>query len=153
MRIALRLAHKAAVCGEVPVGAVVVKDGRIIGQGHNRVETRQDALQHAELIAIRQASRRLKHWRLEGCELYVTLEPCAMCAGAIVWSRIQRVIFAAEDPKAGACGSLLTVAGHPKLNHRPEILSGVLAETSRQELQAFFKQLRSDQKERKRIQA
>jgi tRNA(adenine34) deaminase len=143
MQAALRLARKAASLGEVPVGAVVVKDGRVIGRGCNRVEAKQDASQHAEMLALRQATRKTHSWRLEGCDLYVTLEPCAMCAGAAVWSRIRRIVFAAADAKAGACGSVLTVAGHPKLNHRPVLVPGVLAEESRQLLQAFFRELRA----------
>ncbi len=149
MRAALRLAQKAAALGEVPVGAVVVCEGRIVGRGHNRVETRNDATQHAEMLALRQAARCLNSWRLDGCDLIVTLEPCAMCAGASVWSRVRRIVYAASDPKAGACGTLLTVAGHPKLNHHPEIESGVLAEESRALLQSFFKSLRARKKPQK----
>jgi tRNA(adenine34) deaminase len=143
MHLALRLARQAASAGEVPVGAVVVKDGVVLGRGRNRVEARQDASQHAELLALRQAARRLHSWRLEGCDLYVTLEPCAMCAGAAVWSRIRRIVFAAADAKAGACGSVLSVAGHPKLNHRPQLVAGVLGDESRELLQAFFRELRA----------
>lgn len=150
MAMALRLAHQAAARGEVPVGAVVVKNGVVLGRGYNRVEAKQDALQHAEIIALRQATRRLQQGRLTGCDLYVTLEPCAMCAGAIVWSRIKRVIFAATDPKAGACGTVLSVVGNLKLNHRSEIVSGILGDASRQVLQTFFKQLRLVQKAYKR---
>ena len=145
MQAALRLACKAAAGGEVPVGAVVVKDGKVIGRGCNRVEAKQDASQHAEMLALRQAARRLQSWRLADCDLYVTLEPCAMCAGAAVWSRIRRIVFAAADAKAGACGSVLTVAGHPRLNHCPELVSGVLASESRELLQAFFRKLRTRQ--------
>jgi len=143
MRAALRLACKASSAGEVPVGAVVVRSGVILGRGCNRVEAKQDASQHAEMLALRQAARRLRSWRLEGCDLYVTLEPCAMCAGAAVWSRIRRIVYAAADAKAGACGSALLVAGHPKLNHHPELVSGVLAEESRELLQSFFRNLRA----------
>ncbi|NTV52457.1 MAG: tRNA adenosine(34) deaminase TadA [Candidatus Firestonebacteria bacterium] len=149
MRAALKLARQAAARGEVPVGAVVVKDGAVIGRGRNRVEARQDASQHAEMLALRQAARRLRSWRLEGCDLYVTLEPCAMCAGAAVWSRIRRIVFAAADAKAGACGSVLSVAGHPQLNHRPVLVSGVLAAESRQILQMFFRDLRERRSQKK----
>lgn len=146
VRAALREAEKALVSGEVPVGAVVVHKGRIIGRGHNRVESRQDATQHAELIAIRQAARRLGGWRLEDCTLYVTLEPCAMCAGAITWSRVARVVYAAADPKAGACGSVLSVLGHKRLNHRPRVTAGVLAIESSRLLKDFFRGLRKKAK-------
>jgi tRNA(adenine34) deaminase len=149
MHLALRLARQAAAAGEVPVGAVVVKDGVVLGRGRNRVEARQDASQHAEMLALRQAARRLGSWRLEGCDLFVTLEPCAMCAGAAVWSRIRRIVYAAADPKAGACGSVLTVAGHPKLNHRPQLVPGVCGAEAREMLQAFFRNLRSTQAKKK----
>ncbi len=142
MRLALREAERAAREGEIPVGAVVVHKGRIVGRGHNRVEQRHDATQHAELIALRQAARRLGSWRLEDCHLFVTLEPCAMCAGAITWSRVERVVYAAADPKAGACGSVLSVLGNPRLNHRPLIKGGPLARESGELLKAFFMTLR-----------
>jgi tRNA(adenine34) deaminase len=138
MAAALREAGKALTAHEVPVGAVVVRAGQIIGRGHNHTERRQDATQHAELIALRQAARALGSWRLLECELYVTLEPCAMCAGALVWSRVRRIVFGAFDPKAGACGSVLRVAGNPKLNHRPAVVSGVLQEPSARLLREFF---------------
>lgn len=142
MVLALREAQKAFARGEVPVGAVVVYQGRVIGRGHNRVEARQDATQHAELIALRQAGRKLKTWRLAGCTLYVTLEPCAMCAGAVVWSRMERLVYGAQDPKAGACGSVLQVPACPGLNHHPLLAAGVLEQESRAMLQKFFRELR-----------
>jgi tRNA(adenine34) deaminase len=146
MKIALQQANKAFRIGEVPVGALVVLDDKIIGRGYNRVETKQDALQHAELIAIRQTARKLQSWRLERCQLFVTLEPCAMCAGAITWSRIARVVYGATDPKAGACGSALRVLGHKRLNHRPKIKAGVEAEASSDLLKEFFRELRKKKK-------
>ena len=139
MRAALREAEKAFCAAEVPVGAVVVREGRIIGRGHNHTERRQDATQHAELLALRQAARKLGSWRLLDCDVYVTLEPCAMCAGAMVWSRVRRIVYGAADPKAGACGSVLKVAGNPKLNHRPLVSRGVLQDPSARLLRAFFR--------------
>jgi len=143
MAVALREAQKAFRKGEVPVGAVVVRDGRIVGRGHNRVEEKNDASQHAEMIALRQAAKRQKSWRLEDSDLYVTLEPCAMCAGAIVWSRIRKVFYGACDPKAGACGSVVQVVGNPRLNHRPQVQAGLRQAESSQLLKLFFKQLRA----------
>ncbi len=148
MALALREAKRAAREGEIPVGAVVVEKGRVLGRGHNRVEQKQDATLHAELIALRQAARKKRNWRLAGCDLYVTLEPCAMCAGAIVWSRLERVIYATKDPKAGACGSVLTVAGNPKLNHRPRTQTGPGGEESSKLLKEFFRTLRGKKRSR-----
>jgi tRNA(adenine34) deaminase len=142
MSAALREAGKAARLGEIPVGAVVVRGGRIVSRGHNRVETRRNASLHAEMLALQQAARRLGGKWLAGCDLYVTLEPCAMCAGAAVWFRVRRIVYGAADPKAGACGSVLTVAGCRKLNHRPEVVQGVLAAESSARLKAFFRELR-----------
>ena len=142
MQVALREAKKAFRAGEVPVGAVIVKQGQIIGRGYNKVEARQDASQHAELIAMRQAAKNLKSWRLIGCYLYVTLEPCAMCAGAAVWFRINTIIYGTPDPKAGACGSVLAVAGEPRLNHRPQIAANICATECRSLLKKFFQELR-----------
>jgi len=142
MSAAIREAKKALQAGEVPVGAVVVHNGRIISRGHNRVESKQDASYHAEMVALRRAARRLSAWRLEKCQLYVTLEPCAMCAGAAVWSRVEKIIFGVKDPKAGACGSVVTVAGNRKLNHRPVIVSGVMALECGRLLRVFFQQVR-----------
>ncbi|MGN1450966.1 MAG: tRNA adenosine(34) deaminase TadA [Eubacteriales bacterium] len=142
MLAALRLARRAAGEGEVPVGCVVVKDGVIVGRGRNRRETGRSATAHAELRAIENACKRLGGWRLWECELYVTLEPCPMCAGAIVNSRIRRVVYGASDPKAGAAGSVLDLFSFP-LNHRPEVVSGVMAEECSEELKKFFAELRA----------
>jgi tRNA(adenine34) deaminase len=138
MRAALREAEEAARKDEVPVGAVVVHGGRIIGRGHNQREMLKDPTAHAEMIAITQAAAALEGWRLEGATLYVTLEPCLMCAGAIVNARIARVVFGALDPKAGACGSLYQVGLDPRLNHRFEVTGGVLAAECAALLQEFF---------------
>lgn len=142
MRLALRLAAKAAAEGEVPVGCVVVRDGRVAGRGFNRREGRQDPLGHAEIYALRQAARRTGSWRLEGCTLYVTLEPCAMCAGAIVLSRVERVVFAVADPKAGFCGSLGNLVQDRRLNHRVVLEQEILADEARAMMKGFFKKLR-----------
>ena len=138
MRVALREAERAGEHDDVPVGAVVVHEGEVVGVGHNERELRADPTAHAEVLAIRGAARARSSWRLLDCVLYVTLEPCAMCAGAIVLARIPRVIFAASDPKAGAAGSVLDVLAEPRLNHRPEVASGLLAAESAALLQAFF---------------
>ena len=142
MLAALKLARRAAGEGEVPVGCVVVKDGVIVGRGRNRRETGRSATAHAELRAIENACKRLGGWRLWECELYVTLEPCPMCAGAIVNSRIRRVVYGASDPKAGAAGSVLDLFSFP-LNHRPEVVSGVMAKECSAELKKFFAGLRA----------
>jgi len=141
MQQAILLAQEAAAEGEVPVGAAVVKDGQIVGRGRNRRETGKSALAHAELEAIQNACETLGGWRLWECELYVTLEPCPMCAGAIVNARVRRVVFGASDPKAGAAGSVLNLFDFP-LNHRPKIQSGVLAEDCAKLLTDFFEELR-----------
>jgi tRNA(adenine34) deaminase len=142
MEEALRLARLAEVADEVPVGAVVVSGGRIVGRGWNRVISKHDPCAHAEIEALRDAARELANYRLSGCELYVTLEPCAMCAGAIVHSRIERLVFGAHDPKAGAVGSIMQVINHPGLNHRVEVTEGVLAGRCMEILQAFFRDRR-----------
>jgi tRNA(adenine34) deaminase len=142
MRAALRQARKALKNGDVPVGAVIVKNGCIIARGWNAREQKQDPCQHAEIAAIRRAARALGSWRLLDCALYVTLEPCAMCAGAIVLARIPRVIYAAADPKAGACGSVLNILAEKKLNHRPTVVGGLLADEAGQMLKDFFKAAR-----------
>jgi tRNA(adenine34) deaminase len=142
MREALEQARAAAALGEVPVGAVVVDAGRIIAQAHNRRELDQDPLGHAELLALRAAARSRGSWRLDGCTLYVTLEPCAMCAGALVNSRVDRLVFGALDPKAGHCGSLGDIVRDPRLNHRLEVRSGILADESSRLLREFFADLR-----------
>lgn len=141
MRLAMNLAHKAAAAGETPIGAVVVHDGQVVGRGFNRRETRTDATEHAEIMAIRQASRRLKSWRLDQCDLYVTLEPCLMCAGALINARIRRVVYAAPDPKAGACGSVVDARGFP-LFHVLVCEPGPLGAESAALLKAFFRALR-----------
>ena len=149
MRHALSRAKTAASKGETPVGAVIVKDGRIIAGGRNRREGAKCALCHAEIDAIRQASKKLGGWRLVGCDLYVTLEPCPMCAGAIIASRIENVYFGAPDPKAGAFGGITDLNDVP-LNHHPKVESGVLREECASVLSEFFKQLRIEKKNLKR---
>jgi tRNA(adenine34) deaminase len=138
MRAALRDAKAAAAADEVPVGCVVVHDGVVIGRGHNQTVTLQDATAHAEIIAIGAASTALNSWRLLDCTLYVTLEPCAMCAGAIILARVPRLVYGALDPKAGACGSVLDVIHEERLNHRVEVTPGVLAEECGELLREFF---------------
>ncbi|MBZ0112078.1 MAG: tRNA adenosine(34) deaminase TadA [Thermoanaerobaculia bacterium] len=142
MQIALAEASLAARLGEVPVGALVVREGEVLGSAHNRRETDQDPLAHAELLAMRQAAQKIGGWRLVGCSLYVTLEPCAMCAGALVNSRVERLVFGAADPKAGFCGSLGDLVRDPRLNHRLEVVSGIEAESSAELLREFFRGLR-----------
>ncbi len=144
MKRALTLAQSAASLGEVPVGAVIVKEGKIIGEGYNLRETSQCALEHAEIIAIREASNTLSTWRLLGCSLYVTLEPCLMCAGAIYQARLDHVIFGALDPKAGAMGSLYSIHEDQRLNHRLPVIQGILADESSTTLKEFFRKLRKD---------
>jgi tRNA(adenine34) deaminase len=138
MRLALREATQALDHDDVPIGAVVVHDGEVIGAGHNERELRADPTAHAEMIALREAARQLGSWRVLDSVMYVTLEPCAMCAGAIVLARIPRVVFGATDPKAGAAGSVLDVLDSPRLNHRPHVESGLLAEESADLLRSFF---------------
>ena len=138
MRLALREAENALAHDDVPVGAVLVHDGEVIGAGHNERELREDPTAHAELIAIREGARHLGSWRLLDTVLYVTLEPCAMCAGAIVLGRVPRVVYAADDPKAGAAGSVLDVLAEPRLNHRPLVTGGLLADEAAALLRAFF---------------
>jgi tRNA(adenine34) deaminase len=138
MREALRQARRAEATDEVPVGAVVAHEGRIIARAHNQVETLKDATAHAEILAITQASQALGDWRLEGCTLYVTKEPCAMCAGAIVLARLTRLVFGAIDPKAGGAGSRFNIVAHPSLNHRVETKPGVLEEDCAALLKRFF---------------
>ena len=140
MAIAEALAAEAD--DEVPVGAVIVRDGEIIAMGRNRVITDSDPTAHAEIVALRTAGVALGNYRLEGCDLYCTLEPCAMCAGAILHARIRRLVFAASDPKAGACGSVLGVMNHPQLNHKVEVVSGLLAEECGAMLTTFFRSRR-----------
>jgi len=144
MRAALREAGAAAAADEVPVGCVIVHEGAIIGRGHNQVERLQDATAHAEIVAIGAASTALQSWRLSECTLYVTLEPCAMCAGAMVLARLGRLVYGAADPKAGACGSVLDVIHERRLNHRVEVTSGVLADPCGEALKAFFARKRRE---------
>ncbi|MEO7041098.1 MAG: tRNA adenosine(34) deaminase TadA [Gemmatimonadaceae bacterium] len=143
LRQALELARDAALAGDVPVGAVIVHDGRVVGAASNRTLRDEDATAHAEVLAIRAASRELGSWRLHGCTLYVTLEPCAMCAGAIVLARLDRVVFGAWDPKAGMVGSLGDLLRHPRLNHRPEVSGGTLDEECGAVLSEFFNSRRA----------
>ena len=138
MRLALREAERALEHEDVPIGAVVVHEGEVVGAGHNERELRQDPTAHAEILALREASTALGSWRVLDSVLYVTLEPCAMCAGAIVLARVPRVIYGCTDPKAGAAGSVLDVLAEPRLNHRPDVASGVRAEESAALLRAFF---------------
>jgi tRNA(adenine34) deaminase len=138
MRLALREAERAVGHDDVPVGAVIARGGEVLVAACNERELREDPTAHAELLAIREAARRLATWRLLDCTLYVTLEPCAMCAGAIVLARLARLCFAATDPKAGAAGSVLDVLAEPRLNHRPQVSAGVLGEESSEMLRAFF---------------
>ena len=142
MRRALREAHKADSEGEVPVGAVVVQDEEIIARAHNRPLGLSDPSAHAEILALRRAAKKLGNYRLKGCDLYVTIEPCAMCAGAIIQARLRRVVYGTPDPKAGACGSALEVLNHPKVNHQVEVVSGVLAEECARILRDFFRSRR-----------
>jgi tRNA(adenine34) deaminase len=143
---ALKEAEKAYQDGEVPVGAVIVHQNRIIGRGYNQTETLQDPTAHAEMIAISAAADALKSWRLEDCTLYVTLEPCAMCAGAIVLARISILVYGCEDPKAGACGSLRNIVQDHRLNHRVELVQGVRAEIAAGLLKSFFRERRTENK-------
>ncbi len=143
MQQAIALAERAAELGEVPIGAVVVHQDRIIAGAHNRRELDQDPTAHAELLAIRQAAARLGTWRLVGCSVYVTLEPCAMCAGAMILGRIERCVYGASDPKGGFLGTLGDLSSHPGLNHRFEVVSGVEAERCAELLRTFFSRLRS----------
>jgi tRNA(adenine34) deaminase len=142
MEEALRCAQRALEAGEVPVGAVVVCDGRIVGRGWNRNITGSDPTAHAEIIALREAGATVATHRLEDCELFVTIEPCAMCAGAMVHARIQRLVYGADDPKAGAVHSVIAVLNHPQLNHKIEVRCGVLAGRSAEVLQTFFRNRR-----------
>lgn len=142
MRLAIAEANKAFELDEVPVGAVIVKDGAVIASGYNRRETDKNAIAHAEIMAINEACERLGGWRLFGCEMYVTLEPCPMCAGALVNARLDRIIYGTADPKRGACGSLYNIAKDDRLNHTLEIVSGVCEPECRELLQRFFRHRR-----------
>ncbi|WP_209810578.1 tRNA adenosine(34) deaminase TadA [Ammoniphilus resinae] len=149
MQKALEQAEKAKEKGEVPIGAVIVRDGEIIGSGHNLRETTKDPTSHAEMIAIREASEHLGGWRLIGSTLYVTLEPCPMCAGAIVQSRIERVVFGVGDPKAGCAGTLMNLLEEQRFNHQAEVVEGVMAEECSEILKQFFRELRERRKREK----
>lgn len=142
MRAAIREAEKARAADEVPIGAVIVFQDEIIAAGYNLRETSQETLSHAELVAIREANKQIGSWRLEDCTLYVTLEPCPMCAGAIMQSRIKRVVYGAPDPKAGCCGTLMNLLDDERFNHQVEWTSGVLEEECAELLRGFFRELR-----------
>jgi tRNA(adenine34) deaminase len=142
MQAALAQARLAAQAGEVPIGAVLVHNGTILAHGQNRVLRDLDPTAHAEQVSIRSAARALANYRLNGCTLYVTLEPCAMCAGAMIHARLDRVVYAARDPKAGAAGSVLGVLNHPQLNHQMVVDQGILAEESSELLRSFFRERR-----------
>jgi tRNA(adenine34) deaminase len=144
MREALLLAEAAAAAGEVPVGAVVVYNGEIVGRGHNQPITSHDPTAHAEILALRAAAQRMGNYRLPGCDLYVTLEPCSMCVGAMLHARIAQVVFGATDPKTGAAGSVINLFAERQLNFHATIRGGVMADESRQLLKAFFAQRRTD---------
>ena len=145
MEEALRGAQRALDAGEVPVGAVVVLEGRVVGQGWNRNLADSDPTAHAELVALREAGATVGNHRLGGCELFVTIEPCPMCAGAMVHARLKRLVYGADDPRAGSVHSVMQVLNHPSLNHKMEVRGGVLAGRSAELLQAFFRQRRIDQ--------
>jgi tRNA(adenine34) deaminase len=142
LHAAMSHARAAEAEGEVPVGAVIVRDGEVIATGRNRVIADHDPTAHAEIVALRAAGIELGNYRLEGCDIYCTLEPCAMCAGAILHARMRRLVYAASDPKAGACGSVLEVMNHPQLNHRVEVVPGLLAEECGAMLTGFFRSRR-----------
>lgn len=151
MRLALAEAKKAEAIGEVPIGCVIVRGDDVIAVGHNRRETDLVAAAHAEMLAIEAANRALGNWRLEDCELYVTLEPCPMCAGAIVLSRVKRVIFGAHDPKGGCCGTLMNLVQEERFNHQAEVTANVLAEECGAILTDFFRAIR-ERKKRERLE-
>ncbi len=147
MQAALEEAKKAATLGEIPIGAVIVKDGAIIARGHNETEVRKDPTAHAEMIAIRAAAKALGGWRLSGCHMFVTAEPCSMCAGAIVWARIEKLYIGTMDPKSGACGSVFNIPQEKKLNHFTAIEIGRMQEECSCIMKDFFKQLRKKKSE------
>jgi tRNA(adenine34) deaminase len=152
MQIALDKARLAPALGEVPIAAVIVMDGQVLAQVHNFREVWQDPTAHAEVVAIREVANRLGTWRLTGTTMYVTVEPCSMCAGAIIQSRISRLVFGAKDPKAGACGSVFNLPGERRLNHRVAVCGGVLERESQELMQTFFRALRIDVSERAGLQ-
>lgn len=143
MGAALAEARSAAELGEVPIGVVIVHDGAMIARGQNRVLRDNDPTAHAEIVALREAARLLGNYRLNGCTLYVTLEPCSMCAGAMIHARLERLVFAAADPKAGACGSVLAVLNHPRLNHQMQVEQGIMSEEAGELLRSFFRERRT----------
>lgn len=149
MREAIKQAKKAAAIGEVPIGCVIVRGGTILARGYNRRNIEGSTLAHAEIIAIKKASKKLQDWRLEDCELYVTLEPCPMCAGAIVQSRIPKVVIGAMNPKAGCAGSILDLLQEKRFNHQVDKVIGVLQEQCSQMMQDFFRELRRQKKTQK----
>jgi tRNA(adenine34) deaminase len=142
LQLAIEQARLAAQAGEVPVGAIVVFENTVVGRGRNAVLATNDPTAHAEIVALRDAARQLNNYRLTGCELYTTLEPCSMCAGAIIHARVARLVYGTADPKAGAAGSVLDVINHPKLNHQLEITAGVMADECGELLRAFFRERR-----------
>ena len=142
MREALAEARKANAAGEVPIGAVIVCRGEMMARGQNSVIRTSDPTAHAEIVALRQAARTFGNYRLNGCSLFVTLEPCVMCAGAMVHARLERLVYATADPKAGACGSVITVINHPQLNHQMQVQQGLLADPSSELLRSFFRERR-----------
>lgn len=142
MELALEQARMAEAAGEVPVGALVIKDGEIIGRGHNRNLLDNDPTAHAEIVALRQAAAHLGNHRLTGCAIYATIEPCSMCAGALIHARISRLVYGASDVKAGAAGSALQVLNHPRLNHKMEVTAGILGDRCSEMLQDFFRRKR-----------
>lgn len=148
MKQALKEAQKAYDKLEVPVGAVIVKDGKVIARAHNIKETKNDTTNHAEILAIKKASKKLNSWRLLNCEMYVTLEPCSMCAGALIQSRISKVYIGAMDEKTGACGSVLNLLQDYKFNHKVEIQTGAMKNECEEILKKFFKNLRNNKKEK-----
>ncbi|MDD5688575.1 MAG: tRNA adenosine(34) deaminase TadA [Elusimicrobia bacterium] len=143
MQEALREAKKAESKNEVPVGCVIVKDNKIIAKAHNQTIKKNDSTAHAEILAIRRANKKLKNYRLTGCQMYVTIEPCSMCAGALVWARIKKVVYAASDERTGACGSVINVVCNRKFNHRVEVKSGILKKECISLIQRFFKRKRN----------
>ena len=151
MREAIRQARKAGALMEVPIGCVIVYEGKIIARGYNRRNTDKNTISHAELNAIRKASKKLGDWRLEGCTMYITLEPCQMCAGAIVQARVSRVVIGSMNPKAGCAGSILNLLEMEQFNHQVEVTRGVLQEECSQMLSGFFKELREIKKRQKRV--
>ncbi len=146
MKLAVEQAGVAEENGDVPIGAVIVREGQIIGRAYNQREQLQDPTAHAEIIALTQAAAALENWHLDGCTMYVTLEPCPMCAGALVLARMKRLVYGCSDPKAGACGSLYNIVQDERLNHRVEVTSGVLEAECSELLQKFFAERRSEQK-------